>query len=98
MIRWSDNYITGITEIDEEHKKLFAVAAQIYDKVRSRGHDEKIRIFVLREGLHYLNGYFDYHAAREEAYMKKLGLRATSCIKCSMTTSNPFRWESTKRC
>ena len=75
MIRWSDNYITGITEIDEEHKKLFAVAAQIYDKVRSRGHDEKMRIFVLREGLHYLKGYFNYHAAREEAYMKKIGFK-----------------------
>lgn len=75
MIQWSDNYITGIALIDEDHKRLFSVAAQIYDKIQSHGHSEKMRMFVLREGLHYLNGYFDYHAIREEAYMRKIGFK-----------------------
>lgn len=73
MITWSDNYIMGIEQFDEEHKQLFKLADQILEKVKERGDDEKIRKFVIREGVIYIHNYFLRHAAQEEEYMRKIG-------------------------
>ena len=34
MIAWSDNYLMGIAEFDNEHKKLFQIAEQILNRLR----------------------------------------------------------------
>ena len=81
MIAWSDNYLMGIAEFDNEHKKLFQIAEQILNRLRVCGDEEGIRMFILREGLKYLNGYFLEHAAHEEAYMKKIGYEGYSLHK-----------------
>lgn len=33
MIRWNDNYITGIEELDKEHQQLFQMADQVLNKL-----------------------------------------------------------------
>lgn len=37
MIRWNDNYITGIEKLDKEHQQLFQMADQVLNKLRERG-------------------------------------------------------------
>ena len=43
MIKWSKNYLMGIDKFDEEHKELFRISDQIYNKVMERGADAKYR-------------------------------------------------------
>lgn len=74
-IRWNREHEMGIEELDHDHKQLFAIAGKLLDKVRDPlgiG-DSKVRLFVLREGVRYLRGYFDEHAIREENYMRQIG-------------------------
>lgn len=73
MITWSENYTMGIEEFDFEHKKIFEIAGRILDRVRSRGDEAFMRLFIIQEGLNYLNSYFERHAKKEEAYMRKIG-------------------------
>ena len=35
MIRWNDNYITGIEKLDKEHQQLFQMADQVLNKLRN---------------------------------------------------------------
>lgn len=73
-IRWSKDYEMGIEGFDRDHKQLFAIAGKLLDKVRDPSDikDPNMRLFVLREGIRYLWGYFDDHALREEAYMREI--------------------------
>ena len=32
LIKWSKNYLMGIDKLDEEHKELFRISDQIYNK------------------------------------------------------------------
>ena len=43
MIKWSKNYLMGIDKLDEEHKELFRISDQIYNRVMERGDDAKYR-------------------------------------------------------
>lgn len=74
-IKWNKEHEMGISEFDHDHRQLFAIAGRLLDKVRDpKGiADSRVRMFVLREGVRYLRGYFDEHAIREEAYMRKIG-------------------------
>lgn len=73
-INWSEHYLMGLDMLDNDHKRLFQIAEKIVNAVNdTRGMDERTRIFVVREGVKYLKTYFADHAAREEAYMRKIG-------------------------
>lgn len=74
-IKWNKEHEMGIEEFDRDHKQLFAIAGRLLDKVQDPEGlaDSKVRLFVLREGVRYLRGYFDEHAIREEAYMRRIG-------------------------
>lgn len=73
MIFWSENYKMGIEEFDREHEKIFEIAESLLERVRSRGDEADMRLFIIREGLKYLHSYFERHARKEEAYMRKIG-------------------------
>lgn len=73
MITWSETYRMGVPELDEDHRQLFQISEQILKRVKTRGDEAPMRMFVLREGLNYLHGYFAHHAAREESYMRRIG-------------------------
>lgn len=73
MIRWNDNYITGIEKLDKEHQQLFQMADQVLNKLRERGDEANYRTFLVRETLTYITSYFERHAKAEEEYMRKIG-------------------------
>ena len=73
MIKWSKNYLMGIDKFDEEHKELFRISDQIYNKVMERGDDAKYRLFLMNETLEYMLRYFKRHAKSEEIYMREIG-------------------------
>lgn len=75
-LEWKEHYTMGIEQIDEDHQKLFKIAGKIIQTVEStNGTDKGARLFVVREGVKYLKNYFDEHAVREEAYMRKIGYK-----------------------
>ena len=76
MIKWSKNYLMGIDKLDEEHKELFRISDQIYNKVMERGDDAKYRLFLMNEALEYMLRYFKRHAKVEEIYMREIGYAA----------------------
>lgn len=73
MIKWSKNYLMGIDKLDEEHKELFRISDQIYNRVMERGDDAKYRLFLMNETLEYMIRYFKRHAKSEEIYMREIG-------------------------
>ena len=73
MIKWSKNYLMGIDKLDEEHKELFRISDQIYNKVMERGDDAKYRLFLMNETLEYMLRYVKRHAKGEEIYMREIG-------------------------
>lgn len=73
LIKWSKNYLMGIDKFDEEHKELFRISDQIYNKVMERGDDAKYRLFLMKETLEYMLRYFKRHAKSEEIYMREIG-------------------------
>lgn len=73
LIKWSKNYLMGIDKLDEEHKELFRISDQIYNKVMERGDDAKYRLFLMKETLEYMLRYFKRHAKSEEIYMREIG-------------------------
>lgn len=73
MIAWNQSLEMGVESLDQEHQELFHISRQMLERMESRGHEESTRKFVLREGLRFINGYYDSHAAQEEAYMKSIG-------------------------
>ena len=73
LIKWSKNYLMGTDKLDEEHKELFRISDQIYNKVMERGDDAKYRLFLMNETLEYMLRYFKRHAKGEEIYMREIG-------------------------
>ena len=73
LIKWSKNYLMGIDKLDEEHKELFRISDQIYNKVMERGDDAKYRLFLMNETLEYMLRYYKRHAKSEEIYMREIG-------------------------
>lgn len=73
MITWSDNYLMGIEQFDQEHKQIFKLAGQILERMRTWDNEKRVRMFVMREAIIYLNDYFENHVRAEEAYMREIG-------------------------
>ena len=73
MLTWNENYLMGVEELDEDHRQLFKLAQQVLERTKTREEDPFNRMFILREGMNYLQGYFARHTAREEAYMRRTG-------------------------
>lgn len=68
MIQFTEDYLTGIPEIDKEHKQLFALLDQTNKEVL-QGAD------IRTTGMRLLNDLKDYaarHFAHEEAYMESI--------------------------
>lgn len=73
MIYWKDDYKLGVELIDEQHKKLFQIAADIYDLLKSDLYIDKYnRIVAL---LSELRDYTIFHFKAEEAYQLKIGYK-----------------------
>lgn len=69
MFEWKENYSVEVDIIDEQHKKLLEIGAQLYDIVSNKAnidfYDEILNI------LESLKDYTVYHFEYEEKLMKE---------------------------
>jgi hemerythrin len=70
MLKWKDDYLIGIPEIDEQHKELFKIAGRAYavlnDDFSMDKYDKIITI------LEELKEYAIHHFRSEEEYMASI--------------------------
>ena len=64
-VEWSDLYNTGIPDIDDEHRGLFALINDLYDKIEGGTAEASIVVTI-----NALADYVNYHFDREEALME----------------------------
>ena len=72
-IEWNDEYLLGIQEIDNQHKKLVAIANELYDITTGNSEVYKLEMSKV---LKKLTDYTVYHFSSEEEFMKKKGYYA----------------------
>lgn len=69
MLKFTDDCLTGIKEIDQEHQKLFDLVNSAYKELNDSETDKRIVcIDLLRELQFYASTHFEH----EEAYMQKI--------------------------
>jgi hemerythrin len=68
LLEWSDDYNTGIPAIDRDHKGLFALVNDLYEKV-----EEGFGTVSVEVSIEALVDYVNIHFAREEGLMKSAG-------------------------
>lgn len=73
MYEMKEEYLTGIKQIDDEHRRLFEIADEVYELQHNDTlHDKYDEISQV------LNELFDYtktHFEHEEAYMESIGYK-----------------------
>lgn len=71
MLKWKQEFETGIAQIDEQHKHLFEIGnkAQLLLEDKLDKYDEIVAL------IDELKNYTIYHFASEEEYMKSIGYR-----------------------
>ena len=73
MYEFKDEFLTGIEQIDQEHKKLFEIADQLYTLKNQEFIPDKYD--NIREILNQLKDYTMTHFDHEEAYMESIGYK-----------------------
>ncbi|MBU3191476.1 hemerythrin family protein [Clostridium bowmanii] len=73
MFEMKEKYYTGITFIDEEHKKLFEIAEKAYQLLKSPYELDKYDNIV--EVIEELRQYTVYHFKDEEKYMESINYK-----------------------
>ncbi|MEA3276427.1 MAG: hemerythrin family protein [Pseudomonadota bacterium] len=67
MIRdWSDEYLTGIAEIDGQHQGFFEAAHRLYDQILNCEGEHGVE-----EAVIFLRDYAERHFQTEEAFMRE---------------------------
>lgn len=65
---WDDRYSVHVQEMDEQHKRLFAIMEQLHHAMTGgKGNDTLVEVL---KGLH---DYTSEHFSKEEQYMQKVG-------------------------
>ncbi len=73
MIQWKDSYSIGVEAVDDQHKKLFAIANEAYELLKNELLVDKYdRIIAILEEL---RDYTVYHFRFEEEYMASIGYK-----------------------
>lgn len=73
MIKWKDEYCTGIDLIDEQHRRLFEIANSAYELLNNKLYVDKYDRIM--EILKELKDYTVFHFSSEEGYMKSIGYK-----------------------
>lgn len=66
-IEWTPNLTVGVASIDDQHKKLFDMADQLFEA----GRNNKTKEFI-SEMLDFLDKYTKQHFQSEETYMRSI--------------------------
>jgi hemerythrin-like metal-binding protein len=73
---WKDEYSVGVSRFDNHHKKLFDIANQLHEMMKSgKGAD------VIEVTLRELVDYTKYHLAEEEKAMERIAYSGISSHK-----------------
>lgn len=73
MYEMKDEYLTGIKQIDDEHRKLFELTEEAYQLLKNEFITDKYdKIVEILEGL---REYTKVHFAHEEEYMESIGYK-----------------------
>lgn len=73
MIYWKEEYSLGVEKIDEQHKKLFQIASDIYNLLKNDFYIDKYdRILLL---ISELRDYAVFHFKTEEEFQLEIGYR-----------------------
>lgn len=70
MYEMKDDYLVGIREIDDEHRRLFELAEEAYQLLQNEFIPDKYD--NINRLLQELKEYAALHFAHEEAYMEKI--------------------------
>ncbi|HAE61208.1 MAG TPA: bacteriohemerythrin [Eubacteriaceae bacterium] len=73
MIKWKEDYRVGIEIIDEQHQKLFEIAARAYDLLKNEFIEDKYD--RIKDILEELKSYTIFHFETEEKYMEEIGYK-----------------------
>ena len=73
MFEWKEEYVIGIDNIDEQHKKIFEIAGRAYSLLKNDFYVDKYDKIVGILGE--LRDYTIYHFKFEEEYMLKIGYK-----------------------
>lgn len=71
MIKWQDQFNTGVAELDAQHRRLFDIANEAYALLKDDLKVDKYDAIVAI--LAELRGYTEYHFKTEEEYMLSVG-------------------------
>ena len=67
MIRdWSDDYLTGVVQIDGQHRGFFEAAHRLYDQILNCEGEHGVE-----EAVRFLRDYAARHFQTEEAFMRE---------------------------
>ena len=73
MIKWKDDYLLGVEEIDLQHKELFRIASDAYELLKNEFYTDKYdRVIKIIEEL---KSYAVLHFQSEEKYMASIGYK-----------------------
>ncbi len=73
MFEMKPEYFTGIELIDNEHKRLFEIANNLYELMKNDFIPDKYDNICA--ALQELKDYTQYHFTDEEAYMERIGYK-----------------------
>jgi hemerythrin len=73
MIYWKEDYRLNVSLIDEQHQRLFQIAEDIYNLLKSDLYTDKYDKILSH--LSELKDYTIFHFKSEEDYMKQIGYR-----------------------
>lgn len=73
MFEMKPEYFTGIELIDNEHKRLFEIANNLYELMKNDFIPDKYDHICA--AIQELKDYTHYHFADEEAYMESIGYK-----------------------
>ena len=74
-LEWTKDYSVGITQFDEQHKKLFSYLNDLYEALDNQKNNQEIVSKTLNDLIVYTFSHF----ANEESYMKKYSFQMTIC-------------------
>lgn len=73
MVHWKEEYVIGVEQIDEQHKKLIEIANKVYELLRNDFLTDKYDRIV--EVIEELANYTVFHFKSEEEYMLSIGYK-----------------------
>ncbi|BHH83977.1 bacteriohemerythrin [Desulforhopalus sp. 52FAK] len=65
IFKWRESYDTGVSVLDEQHKKLIELINKLYRVMRDRESEA-----VIKDVLEEMSKYAEYHFAEEEKLLK----------------------------